>query len=121
RFGQLAGAGLLGLEKPHVLDRNYRLIGEGLQQVDVSVGESAGFTSGDDDRSDRAPSRNIGTARMLRHRPATVTSRVYRASAGRSSIGATARGGIARPGAWSSWGGRGYIRRRPSTASGGKL
>ena len=68
-----------------------------------------------------APSRNIGTARMLRHPPAVVTSRVYCGSAGMSSICATARVRIARPEAWSTCGGRGYIRRSTSTASGGKL
>src|SRR5262249_7122955 len=38
-FGQLARARLYLVEQPHVLDRNYRLVGEGLDQRDLFVGE----------------------------------------------------------------------------------
>jgi len=39
RFRELARALLLGLEQPHVLDRNQRLVGEGGDQLDLFVGE----------------------------------------------------------------------------------
>ncbi len=40
------------IEQPHVLDGDHRLIGESLQQLDVTVGKGTGFASGDDDRAD---------------------------------------------------------------------
>ena len=39
RLGQLAVPRLELLEQPHVLDRDHRLVGEGLQQRDLRVGE----------------------------------------------------------------------------------
>jgi hypothetical protein len=39
RLGELARARLLGLEQPHVLDRDHRLVGEGGGQLDLLVGE----------------------------------------------------------------------------------
>ena len=45
---------LLGLvEQPHVLDRDHRLVGEGLQQRDLLVGERAGVGRGRRDAADR--------------------------------------------------------------------
>src|SRR5262249_9215454 len=40
------------LDVPAILEGAARLSGEGLQELDVPVGEAPGFTSGDDDRSD---------------------------------------------------------------------
>jgi hypothetical protein len=51
RFGKLARACLLGLKQPHVLDRDRGLVGKGLQQVNVPLGEATGLTSGNDDCS----------------------------------------------------------------------
>ena len=39
RFGEFARALLLCLEQPHVLDRDHRLVGEGLSQLDLLVSE----------------------------------------------------------------------------------
>ncbi len=39
RLGELARSRLLGLEQPHVLDRDHRLVGEGRDQLDLLVGE----------------------------------------------------------------------------------
>ena len=41
------------LEQPHVLDRDHRLVGEGLQQLDLLVGERPGLGAADGDRADR--------------------------------------------------------------------
>ena len=40
RSGKLLGARLNLVEQPHVLDRDHGLIGEGLQQLDMVVGET---------------------------------------------------------------------------------
>src|SRR5262245_61968926 len=40
-------------EQPYVLDRDDGLVGEGLQQVDMPVGEAADFIPEDDDDTDR--------------------------------------------------------------------
>ena len=53
RFGQLAVAGLQLLEQPHVLDRDHRLVGEGLEQGDLLSGNGPGFGAADGDRADR--------------------------------------------------------------------
>src|SRR5262249_33533970 len=39
RLRELAGARLHLVEQPHVLDRDHRLIGEGLDQLDLLVGK----------------------------------------------------------------------------------
>ena len=39
RFAQLVGALLHRVEQPHVLDGDHRLVGEGLDQRDLLVGE----------------------------------------------------------------------------------
>ena len=39
RLGQLARARLHLVEQPHVLDRDHRLVGEGLDQLDLLIGE----------------------------------------------------------------------------------
>ena len=41
------------LEQPRVLDGDHRLVGEGLEQRDLVVGEPAGFAAGHRDRPDR--------------------------------------------------------------------
>src|SRR5262249_19931582 len=35
------------VEQPHVLNRDHRLVGEGLQELDLSVGEQPGLSAGD--------------------------------------------------------------------------
>src|SRR5262249_27502099 len=39
RLGKLARARLHLIEQPHVLDRDHRLVGEGLDQLDLLIGE----------------------------------------------------------------------------------
>ena len=53
RFREVAGLRLHLVEQPHVLDRDHGLVGEGLQQLDVMVGEGAGLLSRDHDQADR--------------------------------------------------------------------
>ena len=53
RLGQLAIARLQLREQPHVLDGDDGLVGEGLEQRDLLVGERAGSSVRDDDRADR--------------------------------------------------------------------
>ena len=43
------------LEQPRVLDRDHRLIGEGLQQIELTLGEFRMRLPRDDDRADRLP------------------------------------------------------------------
>ena len=45
------------LEQPHVLDRDDRLLGEGLEQLDLLVGEGPGSARADDDHADRRARR----------------------------------------------------------------
>ena len=42
RLRKLARALLLGFEQPNILDRDHRLVGEGLDQLDLFFGEWAG-------------------------------------------------------------------------------
>ena len=72
RLGHLAIAGLQLLEQPHVLDGDDGLVGEGLEQLDLPVGERTDLAPRDDDRADGLPSRSIGTAgcSASRRRPA---------------------------------------------------
>ena len=43
QFGEFARALLLGFEQADVLDRDHRLVGEGLDQLDLLVCEGAGL------------------------------------------------------------------------------
>ena len=43
RFGEFRVALLQFFEQPHVLDGDDRLVGEGFEQLDLSVGERAGL------------------------------------------------------------------------------
>ena len=52
RFGQRAVPRLQLGEQPHVLDRDHRLVGEGLENLDLPVREWAGLTSQHDDATD---------------------------------------------------------------------
>ena len=52
RRRQVTIAGLEFFEQPHVLDRDHRLVGEGLEQRDLVVSESPGLAAGHRDRSD---------------------------------------------------------------------
>src|SRR5262249_25167087 len=53
RLREFAGARLHLVEQPHVLDRDHRLVGEGGEQLDLSVGERAHQTSRQDAHADR--------------------------------------------------------------------
>ena len=58
---------LLGLvEQAHVLDRDHRLVGEGLQQVDLAFGERPGSARVTAIAPTISRSRSIGTARTAR-------------------------------------------------------
>src|SRR5262249_20095074 len=50
RLGELAGARLHLVEQPHVLDRDHRLVGEGLQERDLSIGEQPRLNARDRNR-----------------------------------------------------------------------
>src|SRR6185436_20996006 len=54
RLAQVAVPGLEFLEQPDVLDRDHRLVGEGLEQLDLTFGETA-LRAGHVDRAKRAP------------------------------------------------------------------
>ena len=41
------------LEQPHVLDRDHRLVGKGLNQLDLLVGERRDFLALEEDHADR--------------------------------------------------------------------
>src|SRR5262245_32076810 len=47
RVAEFAGTLLHLVEQPHVLNRDHRLVGEGLQELDLSVGEQPGLSAGD--------------------------------------------------------------------------
>src|SRR5215831_5145259 len=53
RRGQFSVARLQFLEQPHVLDGDYRLVGEGLEQRNLLVGEGVHFGPADYDHADR--------------------------------------------------------------------
>ena len=59
---------LLGLvEQAHVLDRDHRLVGEGLEQLDLVLRERSGLAPGDADHADRRrPRAAAGCTTMLR-------------------------------------------------------
>src|SRR5262245_20832785 len=50
-MGKLAGACLHVVKQPHLLDRDHRLVGEGLQALDLSVREQPGLSAGDRNRA----------------------------------------------------------------------
>src|SRR5262249_20320003 len=52
RFLQLARPRLHLFEQPGVLDGNYGLVGEGLEQFDLSIGERANLGASDRNRAD---------------------------------------------------------------------
>ena len=58
RFGQFAVARLQLVEHPHVLDRDRRLVGEGLDQFDLLRGERPHLGAVDRQGSDRHPVAN---------------------------------------------------------------
>ncbi len=116
-LGQLAVPGLELREQPHVLDRNDRLVGEGLEQRDLRLGEESAFLPRDDDRPIGSPSRSMGTARAVRKPACTIALGSYSGSSAMSTW-TTARVRIARPVTVPRSGGRGNTRRLASTASG---
>ena len=52
RLGQIARARLHLVEKPHVLDCDHGLVGEGLDQLDLASAEYAWLRARDDDSTD---------------------------------------------------------------------
>ena len=65
-LGEVAIAGFQLLEQPHVFDRDDRLVGEGLEQRDLLVGESAPGSGRPTEMAPIAvPSRSRGTAKTL--------------------------------------------------------
>ena len=59
RFGEVAVARLELLEQPHVLDRDDRLVGEGLQQCDLRIRKRPRHVAINGDRADGLPSRSM--------------------------------------------------------------
>ena len=55
RFGKLARALLLRLEQPRVLDRDHRLVGEGLDQLDLLLSERPYGSAMQDEHANRNP------------------------------------------------------------------
>src|SRR6266508_2671742 len=53
RLGEVAVAGFQLLEQADVLDRDHGLVGEGLQELDLLVGESTGLHAPDHDDAER--------------------------------------------------------------------
>ena len=51
-MGELLRSRLHLVEQPHVLDRDHRLVGEGLDQLDLLVGERLRHRSCHDDHAD---------------------------------------------------------------------
>ena len=64
RLGEIAVARLELLEQAHVLDGDHRLVGEGLQERDLLVGERPDLARRIAMTPMRAPSRSSGIARM---------------------------------------------------------
>src|SRR5690242_4818072 len=54
RFGQLTIALIEFFEEPHVLDGDYRLVGEGLQERNLTLRESSDNVASEVDRSDHS-------------------------------------------------------------------
>ena len=54
-FAQFCVAFLQFFEQPHVLDGDHGLVGEGLQQSDLLLGEWADFGAPDQNNADRTP------------------------------------------------------------------
>ena len=70
RLGQLAVARLHLLEQPHVLDGDHRLVGEGLEQLDLLVAERAHLGAADHRRRRSARPRAAADAEDRRDRRA---------------------------------------------------
>ena len=62
RLGEVAVARLQLLEQADVLDRDHRLVGEGLEQLDLPVGNGSGLGPRTVIAPIGTPSRSIGTA-----------------------------------------------------------
>jgi hypothetical protein len=60
RLGKISVASLQLLKQPHVLNRDDRLVGEGLEQVDFIGRERAGTASRNRDPADRLAVTNHG-------------------------------------------------------------
>ena len=85
RRRQVAVPSLQLVEQPHVLDGDHRLIGEGLEERDLVVGESAGVAAGH-----RDPPNRIVVPEQRHHNnasPTTDTSGAATASGSRDRCG----------------------------------
>ena len=58
RFGEVAGARLHLVEQPHVLDRDHRLVGEGLDDFDLAIREGDRLVARDSENADGLPVAN---------------------------------------------------------------
>ena len=72
RGRQLPGACLYLIEQPYILDRDHRLVGEGLEQLDVFFGKSAGLLARHADYPDR---RSVAHQRREQHAAIAAQSR----------------------------------------------
>ena len=75
-FAEIARFRLHLLEQPDILDGDDRLIGEGLKQLDMMVGKSAGLSARHRNGADRQPSLIIGANMMLRKPRARAIPRI---------------------------------------------
>ena len=71
RLGQLARARLHLVEQPHVLDSDHRLVGEGLDQLDLLVGERTHALAMQTITPIGFPSRRSGTPSRYENRQAS--------------------------------------------------
>jgi hypothetical protein len=55
RVGEIGGTLLKRVEQAHVLDGDHRLVGKGLQELDLPCTERADFSPSDQDSADRGP------------------------------------------------------------------
>src|SRR5262245_6786862 len=119
---QVAIACFQFVAQPHVFNRNDRLVGEGLEERDLVVGECPGSARPTAMTPTGLPSRIMGTMRLLRKPTARLNSvRAYSGSSSTSGMWTTARSRIARPDPVAPLGGAGQVRRAASHAAGVQL
>ena len=66
RLGQFPRPLLFCLEQPRVLDRDDRLVSEGLDQLDLLLGERPDSSVVQNEQAKGIPSRRSGTPRIVR-------------------------------------------------------
>jgi hypothetical protein len=85
RLGEFAGALLLRLEQPGVLDRDYRLISEGFDQFYLLLRERPYRNTLQNDQTNWNPPRRSGTPRIVRKLPTLANSRSLKSGSERTS------------------------------------